>query len=111
MGTVNCDACPEGCSIDGKCGSKEKCAEIRHKIYVYFLPGLGALICLVTILVVSCKGGDGHGEGEWSSGLCGCFSDCEICMVGLCCPCIRWGKTLDRAKLWDFHHAAGIMGI
>lgn len=33
--------------------------------------------------------------GSWSSGLCGCFSDCSNCCVTCWCPCITFGQIAN----------------
>ncbi|KAG5010485.1 hypothetical protein GLYMA_07G185200v4 [Glycine max] len=30
--------------------------------------------------------------GSWSSGLCGCFSDCSSCCLTFWCPCASFGR-------------------
>ncbi|XP_033739639.1 placenta-specific gene 8 protein-like isoform X1 [Pecten maximus] len=31
-----------------------------------------------------------HGHRDWSTGLCGCFSDCGSCLMTFCCmPCME----------------------
>ncbi|XP_054823375.1 protein PLANT CADMIUM RESISTANCE 2-like [Prosopis cineraria] len=32
---------------------------------------------------------------SWSSGLCGCFSDCEACCITFWCPCITFGRIAE----------------
>ncbi|CAB4008716.1 Hypothetical predicted protein [Paramuricea clavata] len=29
-----------------------------------------------------------QGQRGWSTGMCACFDDCGVCLLGLCCPCI-----------------------
>ncbi|CAM0953239.1 unnamed protein product [Alopecurus aequalis] len=41
------------------------------------------------------------GTGAWTSGLCGCFSDCKSCWPAFFCPCVLVGQaaeTLDRGN-------------
>ncbi|CAL4915946.1 unnamed protein product [Urochloa decumbens] len=37
--------------------------------------------------------------GSWTTGLCGCFSDCKSCCLAFFCPCVAFGQvaeTLDK---------------
>lgn len=36
---------------------------------------------------------DSFGREPWSSGLCDCFQDMNICMLGAFCPCILFGQN------------------
>ncbi|XP_033739644.1 placenta-specific gene 8 protein-like [Pecten maximus] len=41
-----------------------------------------------------------HGHRDWSSGLCGCFSDCGSClMTCLCLPCM---ECRNASRLGEF---------
>ncbi|XP_042022242.1 protein PLANT CADMIUM RESISTANCE 1-like [Salvia splendens] len=31
----------------------------------------------------------------WSTGLCGCYSDCDSCCLTCCCPCITFGRISE----------------
>ncbi|ONM62335.1 cell number regulator 4 isoform X1 [Zea mays] len=33
--------------------------------------------------------------GEWTTGLCGCFSDCKSCCLSFLCPCIPFGQVAE----------------
>ncbi|XP_065180239.1 uncharacterized protein LOC135810675 [Sycon ciliatum] len=33
--------------------------------------------------------------GDWSNGLCGCFSNCTLCLVTCLVPCMVIGKTAE----------------
>ncbi|KAH6554681.1 hypothetical protein KP509_1Z315500 [Ceratopteris richardii] len=40
-------------------------------------------------------------HGEWTSGFCDCFSDCELCLITYFFPCITVGrivKVADRGQ-------------
>jgi len=34
-------------------------------------------------------------SGEWSTGLCGCFSDCGILCKSCWCPCLQVGENAE----------------
>ena len=34
---------------------------------------------------------------KWDDGLCGCFDDMEICLIGWLCGCVMYGQTKERA--------------
>merc|ERR1719220_900191 len=34
--------------------------------------------------------------GEWRTGLCGCSSNCRICMCSWLCPCIIQGEIAEK---------------
>lgn len=34
-------------------------------------------------------------SGRWTTGLFGCFEDCESCLLGACCPCVLIGRTAE----------------
>jgi len=34
--------------------------------------------------------------GGFSFDLCSCLSDPKLCVIGFCCPCMRWADTLDQ---------------
>ncbi|KAK9742486.1 hypothetical protein RND81_03G176500 [Saponaria officinalis] len=37
-----------------------------------------------------------HGQvGEFSTGLCDCFSDAGLCCLTCCCPCITFGRIAE----------------
>jgi len=43
---------------------------------------------------------------QWSTGLFDCFSDCSLCLMGWCCPCVQSGKNkadadFRQCDLWD----------
>lgn len=44
-------------------------------------------------------GGYAHPEslntGEWSSALCGCCSDCDVCCQTCWCPCVTFGQIAE----------------
>ena len=43
-------------------------------------------------------GSAGHlQKGAWSDGLCACKNSILISVFVCCCPCIRWGITINRA--------------
>eukprot|EP01101_Sappina_pedata_P013163 TRINITY_DN9447_c0_g1_i1.p1 TRINITY_DN9447_c0_g1~~TRINITY_DN9447_c0_g1_i1.p1 ORF type:complete len:155 (+),score=15.42 TRINITY_DN9447_c0_g1_i1:30-467(+) len=33
---------------------------------------------------------------DWTSGLCGCFSDMSSCCLSCCCPCIQFGSNAEK---------------
>nr|APX43871.1 cadmium resistance 3-like protein isoform X3 [Tegillarca granosa] len=33
--------------------------------------------------------------GEWTYGLCGCFSDCTLCLITYIAPCYTAGKNAE----------------
>jgi len=33
---------------------------------------------------------------SFSSGLCDCFSDCDICICAFCCPCVQFGLNVTK---------------
>lgn len=35
---------------------------------------------------------------DWSSHWYDCFSNMEFCLMGCCCPCIRWAETISLVK-------------
>ena len=35
-------------------------------------------------------------QGGWSSGLCDCMQDCEICLISCFCPPIQYGRNSDH---------------
>lgn len=37
-------------------------------------------------------------RGTWSTSIFGCLS-CQMCLMGFCCPCIRWADTVDKARM------------
>ncbi|KNA16111.1 hypothetical protein SOVF_092030 [Spinacia oleracea] len=37
-------------------------------------------------------------DEPWMSGICGCAQDPEICMTGLLCPCVLFGRNVERFK-------------
>ncbi|XP_050273342.1 protein PLANT CADMIUM RESISTANCE 7-like [Quercus robur] len=44
-------------------------------------------------------------EGQWSTGICGCFDDVTSCCVTCWCPCITFGRTaeiVDKGKISCF---------
>jgi len=50
---------------------------------------------------------------DFSFSLFGCFGDMNVCLVGCCCPCLRWADTVDRKQLlpywWAFSLMFGLM--
>ncbi|KAK9813512.1 hypothetical protein WJX73_003334 [Symbiochloris irregularis] len=42
------------------------------------------------------KAPKGEAGGQWSSSLYGCFSDISLCCLGLWCPCILFGRIVQR---------------
>lgn len=45
--------------------------------------------------------------GQWSVGIFGCWgSSMKMCLLGFCCPCVRWADTVDRAQLGLSYWAA-----
>lgn len=32
----------------------------------------------------------------WTTGICGCFEDMESCRMGLFCPCVLFGRNVER---------------
>ncbi|KAG2499648.1 hypothetical protein HYH03_002587 [Edaphochlamys debaryana] len=36
------------------------------------------------------------GDKAWSSGLCGCFSDCGSCLYTYFCPCCSFGSNVAK---------------
>lgn len=61
----------------------------------------------------------------FSYDLFSCLSDPKICVMGFCCPCLRWADTLDKQDIMSFgpaflimfilsllsFHTQGIMGV
>jgi len=45
----------------------------------------------------------------FSFGLFDCLSDANICVIGCCCPCLRWADTLDRQGIVPFWTAFAAM--
>ncbi|XP_044491622.1 protein PLANT CADMIUM RESISTANCE 2-like [Mangifera indica] len=39
--------------------------------------------------------------GDWSSGLCDCFSDCSSCCLTCWCPCVTFGRVAEIADQGD----------
>ncbi|XP_028759008.1 protein PLANT CADMIUM RESISTANCE 3-like [Neltuma alba] len=35
------------------------------------------------------------GDSRWSSGLCGCCSDCGTCCLTMWCPCVTFGRIAE----------------
>ncbi|BBN19554.1 hypothetical protein MPTK1_8g11660 [Marchantia polymorpha subsp. ruderalis] len=33
--------------------------------------------------------------GQWTSGLCDCFEDCNSCCLGMFCPCVLFGRIAN----------------
>ncbi|CAL4940998.1 unnamed protein product [Urochloa decumbens] len=33
--------------------------------------------------------------GTWTTGLCGCFSDCKSCCLAFFCPCVAFGQVAE----------------
>lgn len=63
-------------------------------IYAYFLFG---------------KKDDGLGEGHtaWENDHCSCFMgrNCQVCLLGCCCPCMQWAVNVSELKLMGYFHA------
>jgi len=49
------------------------------------------------------------GQKDFSFGLFNCFGDPNVCVVGCCCPFLRWSDTVDRKGLLRYWPAFGIM--
>jgi len=41
-------------------------------------------------------------SSSFSFDLCSCLSDPKICVIGFCCPCMRWADTLDRQGVLQY---------
>ncbi|XP_066343526.1 cell number regulator 4-like [Miscanthus floridulus] len=41
------------------------------------------------------SGGYPPPAGAWTTGLCGCFSDCKSCCLSFFCPCIPFGQVAE----------------
>jgi Cys-rich protein (TIGR01571 family) len=50
-------------------------------------------------------------QGEFSNSLFGCLTDPNLCVVGCCCPMIRWADTMDRTGLMTYWKAFFVMFI
>jgi len=48
-------------------------------------------------------------EGSFGLDLFSCLSDPKICVMGFCCPCLRWADTLDRQGVVPYWTAFPIM--
>eukprot|EP00249_Psilotum_nudum_P036085 c6300_g1_i1 orf=415-1134(-) len=38
------------------------------------------------------------GNEPWTTGICGCAEDIESCWLGITCPCILFGRNVERLK-------------
>jgi len=47
----------------------------------------------------------------FSFDLFSCLSDPKICVMGFCCPCLRWADTLDKQDIMAFGPAFFIMFV
>lgn len=50
-------------------------------------------------------------RSSFTFGLFSCFEDGNICVLGCCCPCLRWADTLDRQKILSYTKAFALMFI
>uniref|UniRef100_A0A7S1AJP5 Copper transporter n=1 Tax=Noctiluca scintillans TaxID=2966 RepID=A0A7S1AJP5_NOCSC len=55
----------------------------RYRITLAFKPGKGA-----------------HDQGKFRFGLFDCFNSSQLCLLGCCCPCLRWPDTVDKVMRW-----------
>lgn len=53
------------------------------------------------------QGGIDNG-GEFERGLCDCFSDCDVCMHGWCCPWCTAGDTYEGSDTMGYWTVIGI---
>ncbi|CAL5191791.1 unnamed protein product [Lathyrus oleraceus] len=37
-------------------------------------------------------------DEDWTTGICGCFSDVDSCWTGLFCPCVLFGKNTETLR-------------
>jgi Cys-rich protein (TIGR01571 family) len=44
------------------------------------------------------------GEADFSAGICGCYNDVFGCILGLCCPMVRFAHTAHVSGVCDFWH-------
>lgn len=49
------------------------------------------------------------GQKDFSFGLFNCWGDFNVCVVGCCCPFLRWSDTVDQKGLLRYWPAFGIM--
>jgi Cys-rich protein (TIGR01571 family) len=40
-----------------------------------------------------------HSGVRFAHSLFSCFGDIKVCLLGCCCPCLRWAHTLERKNL------------
>ena len=48
-------------------------------------------------------------SGGWNSDLCGCFTDCKICLFTYLCPCFILGKTAEKIGDNKWHACIGYL--
>jgi len=48
-------------------------------------------------------------EVGFSFGLFDCFADAKLCVIGCCCPFLRWADTVDQKKLLPYWRAFVMM--
>ncbi|ESR58598.1 hypothetical protein CICLE_v10021961mg [Citrus x clementina] len=37
-------------------------------------------------------------DEDWTTGICGCFSDLESCATGFLCPCVLFGRNVETLR-------------
>lgn len=42
---------------------------------------------------------------DFSFSILSCFADPNLCVLGCCCPCLRWADTMDKSKLMSYWKA------
>jgi Cys-rich protein (TIGR01571 family) len=106
--------------VMGDGGTKQYIQDINGRGFVPLTGGTGvALFQLVppgaTSITVPVNGRQQNiaqpVTGNFSDGLCDCFSDCNSLVLSWCIPCYRWALTLSRAQLMSFNNALGLYGL
>ena len=44
---------------------------------------------------------------RWSTGLCSCCADPEVCLIGCCCPCVLFGRIVSSLDYAPGHAVNG----